>query len=160
MIGVVRNLQALPDSDIRAMAGYLASFSARGADTGAQAQAALERAAAVREFSAAQRLFDSACGACHYDADQGGPQVFGLNQPLALNSNLHGARPDNLLRTVLDGIGETATRAHGTMPAFRHNLSDGQIAELAAYMRRRFAPDKPAWPDLQAQVARLRAAKH
>ncbi|HLL12427.1 MAG TPA: cytochrome c, partial [Rubrivivax sp.] len=159
MVAVVHNLQALPDSDIRAMAGYLASFSAPGGDSAAQAQAVLQRAYAARELSAAQHLFDSACGACHYDVDQGGPQVFGLNQPLAFNSNLHGDRPDNLLRTVLDGISRAATPEHGFMPAFRHNLSDQQIAEVAAYMRRRFAPDKPPWPDLPAQVARLRALK-
>jgi nicotinate dehydrogenase subunit B len=156
---VVHNLQALPDSDIRAMAGYLASFNPAGGDSAVQAQSVVQRASAARELSAAQRLFDSACGACHYDVDQGGPQVFGLNQPLAFNSNLHGDRPDNLLRTVLDGISRAATPEHGFMPAFRHNLSDQQIAEVAAYMRRRFAPDKPPWPDLPAQVARLRALK-
>jgi nicotinate dehydrogenase subunit B len=159
MVAVVHNLQALPDSDIRAMAGYLASFNPAGGDSAVQAQSVLQRASAARELSADQRLFDSACGACHYDADQGGPQVFGLNQPLAFNSNLHGERPDNLLRTVLDGISQAATPEHGFMPAFRHNLSDQQIAEIAAYMRRRFAPDKPPWPDLPAHVGRLRAVK-
>jgi nicotinate dehydrogenase subunit B len=43
------------------------------------------------------------------------------------------------------------------MPGFRHALDDRQVADLAAYMRRRFAPGRPAWPDLPAAVARARA---
>jgi nicotinate dehydrogenase subunit B len=44
------------------------------------------------------------------------------------------------------------------MPAFGRALDDQQIAELAAYLRQRFAPDRPAWTDLAGTVARLRAA--
>jgi nicotinate dehydrogenase subunit B len=43
------------------------------------------------------------------------------------------------------------------MPAFREALDDAQIAELAGYMRARFAPQEPAWADLPGRVARLRA---
>ena len=46
------------------------------------------------------------------------------------------------------------------MPAYRDALDDKQIAELVAYMRARFAPDKPAWPDLAAAVAGARASLH
>lgn len=157
MTAVVRNLQVLPDDDIRAMSGYLASFNAGDSDTQVQARAVQQRAAAVREFGASQRLFEGACGACHHDG--AGPQVFGLNLPLALNSNLHGPQPDNLLRVVLHGIADVPdlNGPHGYMPAFRDNLSDRQIVELAAYMRRRFAPGKPPWRDLAASTARIRA---
>jgi nicotinate dehydrogenase subunit B len=44
------------------------------------------------------------------------------------------------------------------MPAFRHSLDDSQVAALASYMRSRYAPAEPAWRDLPATVARLRAA--
>ena len=156
MAAVVGNLQALPDADIHAMARYLAAFNAPVGDPQAAARAALQRSEAFVEHSAAQRLFEGACGACHHNGR--GPQVFGLNLPLALNSNLHGPQPDNLLRVVLHGVREAATPEHGFMPAFRDNLGDTQITEIAAYMRRRFAPDKPPWPDLPAAVARVRAA--
>jgi nicotinate dehydrogenase subunit B len=82
-----------------------------------------------------------------------------VNLPLALNSNLHSDRPDNLIRIVLDGIAEPATRDIGFMPAFRHSLNDAQVAELAAYMRQRYAPDKPAWSGLRDAVAKLRAGR-
>ena len=119
----------------------------RGRQRGRRAgPAARPRAAHVR-----QRL-----RRCHHDGN--GPTLLGVNTPLALNSNLTSARPDNLLRTILDGVREPATRDIGFMPAFRDALDDRQIAELAGYMRARFAPQEPAWTDLPAQVARVRAA--
>ena len=35
---------------------------------------------------------------------------------------------------------------------------DGQIAELVSYVRRQFAPDKPAWTGVPAAIARTRQA--
>ncbi len=158
MAAVVRELQHLPDEDIRAMAAYLASFTPARADL--QAVAAQAVAAATGEPqpspSRARRMFETACGSCHHDG--AGPTLLGVNGPLALSSQLTSDRPDNLLRTILDGVREPATRDIGFMPAFRDALDDTQIAELAAWMRRRFAPQAPPWTDLKAQVARVRAA--
>jgi nicotinate dehydrogenase subunit B len=142
------------------MATYLASFGDSPLSEAAAERRAHEVVASAAAQGAslrdpAQRLFDGACGACHHDGD--GPKLLGVNLPLALNSNLHSARPDNLIRVILDGIREPASRDIGFMPAFRHSLSDGQIAALAAYMRRRFAPDKAAWSQIEATVARVRA---
>ena len=159
MAEVVRELGAVPDADLRAMAAYLASFNPDPSLADAQSQARRAVAAASRQAplpGAAQRLFDGACAACHHDGD--GPTLLGVNAPLALNSNLTGARPDNLLRTLLDGVQAPASRDIGFMPAFRDALDDAQLAELAGYLRARFAPQAPAWPDLPAEVARVRAA--
>jgi nicotinate dehydrogenase subunit B len=158
MAPVVQELQALPDEDIRAMAAYLASFQA-GPEAPAAAPAAYVAEAASRAPALAgpgQRLFEGACGACHHDGD--GPRLLGVNLPLALNSNLHSDRPDNLLRVVFEGIQQPASRDIGFMPSFRHSLNDAQVVDLARYMRQRFAPDKAAWNDLPAAVARTRAA--
>jgi nicotinate dehydrogenase subunit B len=43
------------------------------------------------------------------------------------------------------------------MPAFRHALDDAQVAQLAAWMRQRFAPGEPAWQELREASARVRA---
>jgi nicotinate dehydrogenase subunit B len=83
--------------------------------------------------------------------------VFGQNLPLALSSKLHSAQPDNLLRVILEGVREPASRELGFMPAFRDALDDAQVARLAAYMRARFAPAQPPWGGLEAASARLRA---
>jgi nicotinate dehydrogenase subunit B len=157
MAPVVAQLATLPEADVQAMAHYLASFNTSAADARATAQAVIDRSR-MQDASAiggAQPLFTSACGACHHDGS--GPMPLGQNLPLALNSNLHSTRPDNLLRVILEGIRTPATPDIGFMPAFRDGLDDRQIARLAAYMRQRFAPGKPAWSDLEATTARLRA---
>lgn len=160
MAPVVRELAHLPDDDIRAMASYLASFNAAAEPAAdavqARATAAVAQAAALApQPGQAQRLFNGACAACHHDGD--GPQLLGVNIPLALNSNLHSDRPDNLLQVIVHGIREPAARDIGFMPAFGHALSDAQITELALYMRQRYAPGRPAWRDVPDALARVRA---
>jgi nicotinate dehydrogenase subunit B len=56
-------------------------------------------------------------------------------------------------------VREPAGPEIGFMPSFRYALSDAQIAELAAYMRLRFAPGKPPWTDLPATSAKVRLAR-
>jgi nicotinate dehydrogenase subunit B len=155
MAPVVAQLATLPEADVQAMAHYLASFNETAPDAQATAQAIVARSS-IAPTGDAHQLFSSACGACHHDGN--GPVPLGLNLPLALSSKLHSTRPDNLLRVILEGIRTPATPDIGFMPAFRDGLDDRQVARLAAYMRQRFAPDKPAWPDLETTAARLRAA--
>lgn len=160
MAEVVRELGQVSDADVRAMATYLGSFNPTpAAAPQAVAQQVVDAASRTQGqlLGPAQRMFDSACASCHHDGN--GPTLLGVNTPLALNGNLTSARPDNLLRTILDGVRDPASRDIGFMPAFREALDDRQIAELAGYMRARFAPQEPAWTDLPAQVARVRAAK-
>ncbi|CAN7779974.1 molybdopterin-dependent oxidoreductase [Variovorax sp. LjRoot84] len=158
MAEVVHELQQLPAADIRAMASYLASYTPAPTDPRAVAARAIQTAAEGKQrlLGQPQRMFDSACASCHHDGD--GPKLLGVNAPLALNSQLTSDRPDNLLHTILDGVREPATKEIGFMPPFRDALDDSQIAELAGYMRKRFAPQAPEWIDLPAQVARVRAA--
>jgi nicotinate dehydrogenase subunit B len=158
MAPVVRELAALPDADIRAMASYLASYNQPLTEPDSALRASQAVLAAQQTTSAlpgpGQRLFNGACASCHHDGD--GPTLLGANVPLALNSKLHSARPDNLIRVILDGIREPASPAIGFMPAFRHSLSDAQIADLASYMRSRYAPGRAAWDELPVAVSRLR----
>lgn len=158
MAPVVKELATLPDEDIRAMAMYLAGFNTPAPDDQALAKALVAQAGAMQSklLGTGQRLFEGACSACHHDGD--GPKLLGVNLPLALNTNLHSERPDNLLRVILEGVREPAGKDIGFMPAFKYALSDAQVAELAGYMRQRYAPGKPQWPDLPAAVARVRAA--
>jgi len=149
MAQVVRNLQAVPDADIHAMAVYLASLnpnaSALGdADYGAHAVAVVMNAAEQAPLpDAAARQFAGSCGACHHDGD--GPQLLGVNQPLALNGNLHSDSPANLVNVILKGVQQPASRDIGFMPGFEHSLSKPQIIGLVQWMRQRYAPGKPAW---------------
>ena len=58
---------------------------------------------------------------------------------------------------MLRGVAATRT-APGNMPAYADSLNDAQVADVAAHLRARFAPDKPAWSGLERTVARVRAA--
>ena len=159
MAPVVQQLAQVPDSDIRAMATYLASFNPPDTDNARLARQVVAQAAEQRTRligSTGQRLFDGACSACHHEGD--GPKLLGVNRPLALNTNLHSEQPDNLLRIILDGVQVVPGPDVGFMPGFRHALNDQQIADLASYMRQRYAPGQPAWPALDTAVARVRAA--
>ncbi len=155
MAPVVDELKALPDADIRAMAAYLASFNdALPPDEAeAKAQAAAAGVPVPAGFSAAARLYDGACATCH-EAGRGAV-LAGAGQPLGLHTSLHAERPDTFLRAVLAGIERPAD---GAMPGFAATLDDRQIAELAAYVRARFAPGRPPWQDVAETAARLRAA--
>ena len=106
-------------------------------------------------YLAGARIYDGACAVCH-EAGQG-LDMFGVKPSLALNTAIHAdnaghrsARRSSKARARRD----LANSAR--CPAFRHHFDDAQIAELAAYLRARFAPDKPAWSDLAETAARLR----
>jgi nicotinate dehydrogenase subunit B len=158
MAPIVRELSVVPDRDIRAMAFYLASFNDNATGRPAQdALAAKLEAATSTRLSAASstgaRLYQGACAVCH---EVGGAPLFGSRPSLALNSNLHSASPDNLIQVILHGIAAPVSSDLGYMPAFRDSFTDGQVAELASYLRRQFAPDKPGWTDIHATVRRIR----
>ncbi|MCC8392972.1 molybdopterin-dependent oxidoreductase [Paraburkholderia sp. MMS20-SJTR3] len=158
MAPVIGDLATLPDSDIRAMAVYLASLNPLEPNANPAATAReYERAStpAGAPVTAGARLFDGACSACHHTGS--GPQLFGAHPSLALNTNLHGATPDNLIRVILDGIDSPARPELGTMPAYRDSFNDAQLTELVSYLRKQFAGGKPAWQDVAASVARIRA---
>jgi nicotinate dehydrogenase subunit B len=168
---VVRELAAVSDADVRAMAVYLSSLndlkassntssntsSTPSSNPSLTARNLVQTAAANAPApNATQRQFEGSCGGCHHDGD--GPKLLGLNQPLTLNTNLHSAHPDNLIRIILEGVQRPASRDIGFMPSFAQSLSDTQIAELVGWMRARYAPQQPAWQNLPEAVARVRGA--
>jgi nicotinate dehydrogenase subunit B len=155
---VVKELAALSDRDIRAMAVYLGSFNDAATDGAAREALAvkLEHATATHAVTPASfgaRLYQGACAVCH---EVGGAPLLGSRPSLSLNSNLHSAVPDNLIQVILHGIREPVSSGLGYMPGFKDTMTDGQIAELVSYLRRQFAPDKPAWSGLEAAVGRIR----
>lgn len=161
MAPVVEELAQLPEADVRAIAHYVASFGAPPpAPSVLDAQAAsLEQrsAQAARTLGGpGERLYQSACAVCH-QSDQGTAQ-FGVKPSLALNTNLHSKLPDNVIQVLLQGMPAPPNSELGAMPAYADTFDDRQIAQLAQYLRARFAPDQPAWQDLENTVARLRAA--
>lgn len=159
MAPIVKDLATLPDTDIRAMATYLASFQEPSPDPAkleAMASELEERTKVTSASSPAARLYLGACAVCH---EVGGLPLFGSRPSLALNSNLHSATPDNLIQVILHGIMKPAASDLGYMPAFKDHLSDAQLAELVSYLRGQFAPDKPAWTNVDTAISRIRSAE-
>ncbi|UOD50129.1 molybdopterin cofactor-binding domain-containing protein [Orrella daihaiensis] len=160
MADVVKQLSTVPDEDLRAMAVYLASFQ-QPVDTQTINQAVEQQLAITAQPPAAlldgsHRLFEAACAACHHDGS--GPTLLGANVPLALNTNLHADQPDNLIRVILEGVRSPPSDAVGFMAGFADQFNDEQLVGLVRYMRARFAPQQPAWPDLENSVKRMREA--
>ncbi len=158
MAPVVRNLKALEDADILAIAAYLTSFGKSEMSRNDQDALArrLETQTGVRAASASplgQRIYEGACAVCH---QVGGPPLFGSRPSLSLNSNLHSAFPDNLIQVILNGIASPASSDLGYMPAFKDSLSDDQLAELVSHLRAQFAPQKPAWSGVPEAIKRIR----
>jgi nicotinate dehydrogenase subunit B len=152
MAPVIASLSALPDGDIRAMATYLAGLNPATRD---DAAASIEAKSATTMIdSPGARIFDGACAVCH---EKSGPVLFGVKPSLALNSNLQAERPDNLIRVILDGMPLAGSGDRGAMPAFREAFDDRQISELVAYLRARYAPERPTWTDLESTASRIRA---
>lgn len=160
MAPIVKDLAVVPDTDIRAMAVYLASFNDAAITTASQEALAarLETLTGVKVAPASlgSRIYDGACAVCH---QVGGPVLFGSRPSLALNSNLHSDAPDNLIQVILHGIEAPVSSDLGYMPPFRSSLNDEQIAELVSYLRRQFAPDKTPWTDIAAAINRARHIK-
>jgi nicotinate dehydrogenase subunit B len=165
MSHVVKALEPLPDQDIRAMANYLASLNKQAASTDPDVEAteAIARATAAKQTAFAtaprgQRIFDGACASCHSGST--------TLSSLALNSNLHAETPDNVIQAILGGAEAPAEmKARNSletmsMPAFKDTLSDSAVEDLIAYLRARFAPDQPAWTDINSSLARARASGH
>lgn len=153
MAPVVRELRSASDADVRAMAHYLASLNA-GREAVPVTDVVMHARQAAPLPDMRSRFFESACGACHHDGD--GPKLLGANVPFALSTKLHADTPDNLIRVILDGVREPATRELGFMPAFRDALDDRQLADLVRWMRARYAPDAAPWTDVEAAVAQAR----
>lgn len=156
MAPVIAELKQLPDVEIRAMAVYLASLSEPLPEAEAAGRAmrieAMTASANNPAASAVARLYEGACAACHEGA-RAAP-LLNAGPALGLSSKLHAATSANLVNLLIEG----GQHGIGSMPAFAAALDDRQIAELAAYLRGRFAPGKPAWEGVEAAVARARKA--
>jgi len=159
MADVVKQLSTVPDEELHAMATYLSSFQepvdAKKINLVIEQHLTLAAQPAPKLFNASGRLFEAACMACHHDGS--GPTLLGANVPLALNTNLHAAQPDNLIRVILEGVRSPPSDSVGFMAGFADQFNDEQMTGLVNYMRARFASQQPAWPHVPEAVIRMRA---
>ncbi|SAK61400.1 gluconate 2-dehydrogenase (acceptor) [Caballeronia fortuita] len=159
---VVAGLAELPEPDVKAIAHYITSLSPK-VDEAAVASAAQKQSngadvVSVMGLERGRQTFETACAVCH--AASGGVGHLGVRPLMGLNTSVAQSRPDNLLHVLHNGIDSPATAELGYMPRFGDVYDDKQMAELAAYIRARYAPDQPAWADLERVSAQVREAAH
>ncbi len=148
MAPVSWNLHQAPDADVHAIAAYLASLAG-------PAQPEPREAPDAAAATPGAAIFAGACNSCHGPASPmhaaGAPY---LNTSSAIRSD----DPGNALRVILGGIPANPTHAGPQMPAYGAILSSSQIADVAAYVRARYAPGQPAWTGLAQAVDQIRTS--
>lgn len=141
MAEVVANLQKVEPADLDAMATYLASLTGPAEPVPAPDPVP---APAPMLNTATHRLFENACAACHEPALEG---IFTAAQlPLGQSMALRAPSPVTAETVISEGLSAPGALDLPDMPGFAQELSAEQIADLARYLRARYAPDLPAWP--------------
>ncbi|TCU20340.1 c-type cytochrome [Rhizobium sullae] len=173
MAEVTGNLGALPDSDINAIAVYVASIMGEPApervhkaeqlkkqfapDQDGMLTASIDENRASADLAAhpGAAIYGAACATCH---ESGRAAPFGgLN--LNLSTAVNAANPQNIVNVVLFGLPPADGQTSAVMPGFAGALNDRQVADLLDFMRRRFTT-RDAWLDLQQLVSRTRSGEY
>lgn len=133
MVEVIHDdLKHLTESDLKAIIAYLKSTPPKKEEPGP----------AVSVSDAGSALYVQNCASCHQLDGQG---IAGKIPPLAGNGAVKAHGPQDIVTVVLSGL--PATETFGPMPSFAATLSDGQIAEIANYVRTRWGNNAPANAD-------------
>lgn len=159
MAEVVGNLSSVPDSDVRAIAIYMADISgAPTPDRKRQGEAALAQAKSPAQVSPANAagasIYAAACASCH---ESGRPLPYG-GVNLGLSTAISGPDPRNLANIVLSGVRAVEGERSPIMPGFAASMNDTQIAALLNYLRARFG-NQPAWAGVEKTIADARSTE-
>jgi mono/diheme cytochrome c family protein len=160
---VVRNLEQVDETDVSALATYVASLTGAPKDGAADAAIADARSKTYSILTAYQMdadgpaangeaIFAGTCASCHMD---GGTQPYVRPVDLALSSVVTGPDPRNLVHIIMDGVHPRPGERGAIMPGFGNVLDDGEVTRLANYVRDHFT-DEPAWADVEKTVGDIR----
>jgi mono/diheme cytochrome c family protein len=156
MAEVVSNLSSVSDSDVRAIALYMADITGPPTpDRRRQGEAALAQAKSPSQASQANAagasIYAAACASCHETTR---PLPYG-GVNLALSTAISSPDPRNLANIVLSGISAVEGERSPIMPGFAASMSDAQIAALMNYLRARYSK-QPAWTGVEQTIADAR----
>jgi mono/diheme cytochrome c family protein len=153
MAEVVRNLAAVPASDVHAIAVYMADvFGAPGNDRNREAVVAPAKSDAEKATDPqGAAIYAAACASCHESGRS--PPFGGIN--LALSSAVSAPDPRNLVNIVLAGVRPVEGERSPIMPGFAATMNDQQIAVLVNYLRSRFT-SQPPWSGLETTILEAR----
>jgi mono/diheme cytochrome c family protein len=154
---VVSNLSSVSDSDVRAIATYMAGvFGAPTPDRKRRGEAVLAQikspaVAASPANTAAASIYAAACATCH---ETGRPLPYG-GVNLGLSTAISSPDPRNAANILLSGVRPVEGERSPIMPGFAASMDDGQISALLNYLRARFS-NQPAWTGVEKTVADAR----
>lgn len=165
---VTGNLGLLPDSDISAIATYIASLmgtpSAERVQKGEEIRKQVGKGLVLANAQAAApdtpagrgaAIYQAACATCH---DGSRPLPFG-GIDFHLSTAINAPDAQNAINTVLFGLPAASGRQSAIMPGFAATMNDEQLTDLLAYLRDHFA-GKPAWSDVASRAADTRNGKY
>ena len=153
MAEVVSNLSSVKESDVRAIAVYMASmFGEPSQDRLRQAGKARPQIKSPATKSAdantpGASIYSAACAPCH-ETDRPLPYG-GVN--LGLSTALSAPDPRNAANILLSGILPVEGERSPIMPGFASTMTDAQITTLLNYLRKRFS-NQPAWTGVEKTV--------
>jgi len=161
MAPVVHNLSGVSESEVRAIATYIASLTAqasaerqkRGQELVARAQSGGPLAIPQAASDPGAQIYRGACGVCHDTPRDQTTSGAALN--LTLSSAVAAPSPRNLVNFILDGIVPDEGTRGRWMPGFAGALTDGQIVALVNYLRQYAAGAQP-WKDVGEVVKQAR----
>lgn len=131
MADVVHGTGALTEGDLTSIAAYLKATppkaNVRPPDRTADVRAELGQAAYLDN-----------CASCHGLRGEGQP---GMTPPLAYNGAVVSKGPQNVLQVILGGL--QARDSYGPMLAIGAGMTDGDVAEVANYVRQQWGNHAP-----------------
>jgi mono/diheme cytochrome c family protein len=162
MAQVVSNLSAVPESDVRAIATYMADVfgvptpdrKRRGDLLARTASRPAQVAPGESGNAGDEAVYAAACAPCH-DGNRAPPYA-GID--LALSSAISGPDARNAANIVLTGIHPQEGERSPIMPGFADSMTDEQIAALLGYLRTRFS-DQPPWTNTAEIVRNARRSQ-
>jgi mono/diheme cytochrome c family protein len=148
---VARHLTLVPKTDVLDIAVYIASLMQ--ANTPARAEASFDhQLEAAHRHPLGAALFAGACAGCH---ETGAPMMRQGRPPLSRVTAIQEDDPRNTLEIILQGMQPPVDASGPYMPSFIDSLSNGDLVELAGYLRTRYS-SRPTWSTLERTVARAR----
>jgi mono/diheme cytochrome c family protein len=155
---VVRNLAAVSEQEVRAIAAYFVALAGAPApERQKRTEQALSQAKHDRAAqSTGATLYAGACGVCH---DQGRQASSGGGLHLALATAVTVPTSKNLIRITLEGIVPRDGESGRSMPGFAAALTDAQVKELVHYIRARFGGGASPWRDVDEELKKARQGK-
>lgn len=160
MAQVVSNLSSVPESELRAIATYMAGWfgtpapdrKRRGDEVLTQAKSP---ATPLPETGAAgASIYAAACATCH---ETSRPLPYG-GVNLGLSTAISSPDARNAANIVLSGVRPVEGERSPIMPGFAPSMNDGQISALLSYLRAKFS-NQPAWTGIEKIIADARSTQ-